>query len=232
MIFFVIIREGLRKCGLESQRSGSMKRYNNRVAGKVMRTKEELETMCTMIIFQSSVKHTSVNGLQWEYSSFAPVTPCCMLGNIITEADRGKITKQFIMESLPTPNHCIRGAGIAFILSEFSRDEIFLLHGRYKMKKRRLKRRKTVDAARSLTKGPVSRYQGLQMSNLSELRSDLLPPRWMFTEEKATMAFLAFQNILELIEDQIIERNSELVQNGKAPYEVLLPSRIPCGIGI
>ena len=93
-----------------------------------MRTKEELVTTCTMIIFQSSVKHAALNFLQFEYSSFAPVSPFSMRGKLPTEADRGSITRKVIMDSLPDPSRCIRGAGIAFTLSEFSQDEVFLLY--------------------------------------------------------------------------------------------------------
>ena len=81
-----------------------------------------------------------------------------------------------------------------------------------------------------LQKDQFQDIKKLDASFLSELRSDFLPPKWLFAEEEASIAFLSFQNSLESIENQIIERTSELVERGKAPYEVLLPSQIPCGI--
>ena len=181
-----------------------------------------------MIIFQSSVKHGAVNNLQWEYGSFAPINPICMRGNIPTEADRGKITKKRIMDCLPDVKHCIRGAGIAFALTEFSEDEVYLLHGR----KDKKIRRKTLADVRNLGKPLRPRNMNLNSSVLSDLNSGSFPPRWMFTEDEAKTAFVDFQNKLQQIEDEIIERNSKLVENGQVPYHVLCPSRLPSGIAI
>ena len=132
------------------------------------------------------------------------------------------------MDCLPDPKHCIRGAGIAFVLSEFSEDEVFLLLG----KKNKKIRRKTLADVRTLGQSLRPRNMNLNSEILSDLNSDSLPPRWMFTEDEAKTAFSDFQNKLQHIEDEIIERNSTLMKNGQVPYEVLSPSRIPSGIAI
>lgn len=185
-----------------------------------------------MIIFQSSAKHAALNFLQWEYGSFAPIFPFCMRADLPTENDRGKITKQFIIESLPGPKLCIRTAGIAFTLTEFSEDEVFLLlHQKFQKNRRR----KTLGTLKTQSNKVVYlRQLTTQHDILSDLTmaKGLIPPRWLFTEEKATTAFLAFQHKLQQIEDEIVERNTALEQSGSVPYEALLPSRIPSGIAI
>ena len=90
-------------------------------------SKEELITMCAMVMFHSSVRHSSVNFPSFDYACFAPVSPVCMRGNIPLEGHRGKITEQDIIDCLPDPSLNIQSAGIAMRTSEYSKDEVFLL---------------------------------------------------------------------------------------------------------
>ena len=85
-----------------------------------------------MIMFTCSVKHTGVNFLQWDYGCFAPISPSTMLGTIPTEDDRGKITKEHIIKSLPDAEISTRFAATCHVLSDFSEDEVFLLHKKNK----------------------------------------------------------------------------------------------------
>ena len=64
--------------------------------------------------------------------------------------------------------------------------------------------------------------------NFPLIEIGILPPRWLFTEEKIVAAYMKFQKNLLDIEDQIINRNNDL----RYPYEVLMPSKIPVGIAI
>ena len=156
-------------------------------------TKSQLVSFITKIIFQSAVIHSAVNFMQFEYGCFAPNVPSLMKGKIPKECDRGNITEENIMKSLPGLKPCLTQAGVSFALTQFSKDEVFLLPDR---------------------EGKES------------------PPRWMFTEESAKKAQDKFVQNLEEIEAKIISRNENLIANGKIPYEVLRPSRIPYGITI
>ena len=165
-----------------------------------------------MIIFASSVKHAAVNFLQWEYGCFAPVCPSTMRGKIPNESQRGKITKSMIIDSLPDPEICTRFAAITFVLTEFSKDEVFLL-------------------TKEKEGGKYDDCSSVKLpKNLPLMSSKLgiLPPRWLFTEEDVTVAFKKFRRAMHEIEDKITIRNNDL----KIPYEVLLPSRVPVTIAI
>ena len=213
-----------------------------------MQTKEELIELCTKIIFATSAKHAAVNFLQWEYARFAPVMPFSMKGRIPSEDDRGKVTEKIIIKSLPDKKCCVRSAGIAFALTEFSDDEVFLL---LPGSKRGRRRESEAYVNTLLVKAKNTRY--LRGSNLKSfgsdvnvsrmgqkakddvsslavksLTSELYPPRWLFNEQDVKTAFITFQNRLHRIEEKITERNSKL----DVPYDVLLPSRVPSGIAI
>ena len=240
-----IFSEGFSKLGLTDRifkNAIFLSQYKNEAykhAAVVLRSKEDLTTLCTMIIFTSSVRHAALNFLQWEYGSFAPVNPYCMRGNLPTENDRRKITQKFIMDSLPGPKHCIRAAGIAFTLTEFSEDEVFLLlkkdskHGRKTKPTQDLSTFKR-NRKRSLMPQGAVKYKITDSSRISKSIEDvsrmspLLPPRWLFNEQEVKNAYARFQNQLHQIEEKIKERNSSLT----IPYTVLLPSQIPVGIAI
>ena len=217
---FYIVSEGLKKCG-SAIHNGNAPRY-------VLQTKGHLVTFCTMIIFQSSVKHSAINNLQWDYGSFAPVSPLCMRGDLPTEADRGKITQQILIKSLPGPKLCIRSAGIAYALTQFTDDDVFLLLSTpIEKTKKGLRSRSLGDIKLKLKRidTVVSKYD-------LDIDDGKFPPRWLFNEEEVKVAFLGFQIKLQEIENEINERNEKLKQSGDVPYDVLLPSKIPCGIAI
>ena len=137
--------------------------------------------------------HSAVNFLQLEYNCFGPNVPGMMRGKIPKETDRGNIDMSRILESLPDLKPCLAQAGVAYSLSQFSEDEVYLLPGE---------------------------------------KDDVFPPRWLFTEENAKDALDKFISNLREIENHIETRNEKLVKEGKIPYEVLRPSKIPYGIAI
>lgn len=210
-----------------------------------MKTKEELISMCTMVMFHSSVRHSSVNFPSFDYACFAPVSPVCMRGKIPVEADRGKITEQDIINSLPDPVLSIKSAGIAMRTSEYSQDEVFLLQtARKKTNERKSwfsiafnalgfssnkeKENTEFNAASTPNDQKEHDISALKDNQATLIKSIILPPRWLFNEEEVKFAFGSFQKKLEKIEADINLRNKEL----NIPYDVLLPSKIPFGIAI
>ena len=201
-----------------------------------IRTKEELIEMCAMVMFHSSARHSSVNFPSFDYACFAPVSPVCMRGKIPAETDRGKITEQDIFNSLPDPILSIRGAGIAMRTSEYSQDEVFLLQTTKKKDKRESwfgSALKVLGLAANQKPSP-SLQDGQKEDEVNgenyatQIKSIVLPPRWLFNEDEVKLAFGSFQKKLEKIEEGINLRNKEL----DIPYAVLLPSKIPFGIAI
>ena len=247
-------RTGLSKLGVTDRTSvmytGDLEFRSNAFKASVntLQTKEELIELCTKIIFATSAKHAAVNFLQYEYSRFAPVMPYTMRGRIPSEDDRGKITEKIVMKSMPDKKCCVRSAGIAFTLTEFSDDEVFLLLPGSKRGRRR-ESEAYVNALLVKAKHPlyqrskhiksfgsdinVSRMgkkanDDVSLQAVKALTSELYPPRWLFNEQDVKTAFITFQNRLHSIEEKITERNLKL----DVPYDVLLPSRIPSGIAI
>ena len=53
--------------------------------------------------------------------------PGVLKGSIPTEDDKGKITEEDCLGTLTGREKCLEQAGAAFVLSEFSEDEVFLL---------------------------------------------------------------------------------------------------------
>ena len=99
------------------------------------------------------------------------------------------------------------------------------------------KDRGKIDMKRILDSLPDQRLSATQvgvaytMTNMSGKPLSLteLSPRWMFTDEPfVKQEFDKFVAQLLQIEKGIIERNTSL----PIPYTVLMPSKIPCGIGI
>ena len=196
----IIFSEGFSKIGITASAASRvtyMAEYRNnshKYTGNVLHTKTELTTLCTMIIFASSVKHTALNFLQWEYGSFAPVSPYCMRGDLPTENDRGNITQKFVMDSLPGPQLCITAAGIAFTLTEFSEDEVFLLLQSAQSLNKKKCRKSSIENLRihgrklinKVNAPPVVRVKEIddsafQTPQSSSLSSNLFPPRWQFS---------------------------------------------------
>ena len=79
------------------------------------------------MIFQASVGHATVNFLQFTYGCFLPNSPGVLIGSIPTKVDKEQINETFVKNSLPGRDKCLEQAGAAFVLSEFSDDEVFLL---------------------------------------------------------------------------------------------------------
>ena len=198
-----------------------------------------------MVMFHSSVRHSSVNFPSFDYACFAPVSPVCMRGSIPSAKQRGKITEQDIFNSLPDPALSIRSAGIAMRTSEYSTDEVFLLQ---RAKKKTGTRKSWYSTALSLL-GFASSQTNTDRESAGDVletatkedetsttknnldtstKRILLPPRWLFNEEEIKSAFGSFQKKLEQIQNEIEKRNEEL----EIPYEFLLPSKIPFGIAI
>ena len=254
LIFLFICSMGLSKLGVTNRTSVmytyNLEYWNNayKASTNTLQSKEELTELCTKIIFASTAKHAAINFLQWDYACFAPVCPYSMRGKLPTEDDRGNITTQHIMKSLPERKVCIRSAGIAFTLTEFSDDEVFLLlpNSTKKTRKtsvdyikivgksvlqiepRRVRTQST--SSDNIAKGSPNRKicANKESAAIKSLSSRLFPPRWLFMEDEVKTAFISFQNRLHRIEDKIKARNVKL----NIPYEVLLPSRIPSGIAI
>jgi len=134
------------------------------------------------------------------------------LGKIPEENDRGKITKQDILKSLPDAEIAARFASICHVLSDFSEDEVYLLHEKNKKNES--------------TQNLKTDSQSLSTSEL--IATGILPPRWLFTQQNIVNAYLKFQKSLLDIEDHIKMRNKGL----RYPYKVLMPSRIPYSIAI
>ena len=165
-----------------------------------------------MIMFTCSVQHAAVNFLQWNYGCFAPISPSTMLGKIPQENDRGKIRKQDIIQSLPDAEISARFASICHVLSDFSEDEVFLLHEKNKK-----------NGSTENLKTDIQR-----LSTCELIEAGVLPPRWLFTEQNILNAYLKFQRSLLDIEEDIKLRNNGL----RYPYKVLMPSKIPYSIAI
>ena len=90
-------------------------------------SREQLGGIITNVIFQSSVGHAAVNFLQFDYGCYAPNVPALLKGKIPTEEDKGQIFMHRIKDTLPGRENSLEQAGAAFVLSEFSEDEVFLL---------------------------------------------------------------------------------------------------------
>ena len=144
---------------------------------------DQLVQMVTRVIFTGSVAHCAVNGLSFEYSSFAPNNPACMRGLMPKESDRGRIDMKRILDSLPDQRLSAIQAGVAHTVSNMSGKPLYLTQ---------------------------------------------ISPRWMMNEPQVKECYQQFVAHLMIIEKKIKERNKML----KIPYHILIPSKIPYGIGI
>lgn len=212
----------------------------------------------TKTIYQSSAGHAQVNFLQFEYGCFAPNVPAIMKGEIPKEEDRGKITMQKVMDSLPGFRPSLVQAGATFALSQFSENEVFLLpkteHSKTSSHELILNSRRCyhccprcqgLDGNAKCCKRPSccnitddSKYifsdsEKYCPNSVGQFDSNghwksFFPPRWLFTERNVEIAYNKFIQRLRIIQDTIIQRRKK----GITTYEVLLPSRIPYGIAI
>ena len=72
--------------------------------------------------------HAAVNFLQFNYGCYAPNIPALLRGKIPTENDKGEISEDDVKKVLPGLTNSLHQAGAAYALSQFSEDEVFLLH--------------------------------------------------------------------------------------------------------
>ena len=90
--------------------------------------------MITKVIFNASVIHAAVNFLQFDYGCFQPNVPGVLKGSIPTQENKGAICEKDCINALTGREKCLEQAGAAFVLSEFSEDEVFLLSKEQKHK--------------------------------------------------------------------------------------------------
>jgi len=196
--------------GFSGLKGVNEKRYESELL--TLDGKNKLLKLCTMIMFTSSAQHAAVNFLQWDYFCFAPNGPTTMLGKIPKEEDRGNITKEYVIQSLPDAEISATAASLSLTLSDYSGDEVYLLHEKNKQQKS--------------NQNLGADTQSISIGKLIEMGN--LPPRYLFTEQDNLDVYMKFQKSLLDIENKIEMRNKDL----KYPYDVLLPSKVPCGIAI
>nr|XP_039267987.1 allene oxide synthase-lipoxygenase protein-like [Styela clava] len=93
---------------------------------------EDVDTLiclCTSIIYTSSVQHATVNFPQYETYKFVPNSPLAMR---LPPHKRGEATMSRILKSLPDVDMATITITIAYTLSSFSPDEVYL--GEYPMR--------------------------------------------------------------------------------------------------
>ena len=223
-----------------------------------MENKKDLMDILTKTIYVSSVGHAQVNFLQFEYGCFAPNIPSVLRGELPKEDDRGHITMQKIMNTLPGFRSSLVQAGAAFTLSEFSEKEAFLLpatevdigHDNDLIKRcadincRCPSRRNYIRKKDANRKEPHKcdytckrcdednvekfNFSSEHIYQIDTKPSGFFPPRWLFTEEEVEIAYNKFIAALREVQKTILKRR----ETEMTPYEVLLPSRIPYGIAI
>ena len=72
--------------------------------------------------------HAAVNFLQFDYGCYAPNVPALLKGKIPTVEDKGQISEDDVKKALPGRDNSLHQAGAAYALSQFSKDEVYLLH--------------------------------------------------------------------------------------------------------
>ena len=112
---------------VENEDEDESKTINPPGLPEVLENKSDLISVIVKVAFQSSVGHASVNFLQFDYGCFSPNAPGVLKGPIPTEENKGNIYKYHIKDTLPGCEKSLEQAGAAFVLSEFSDDEVFLL---------------------------------------------------------------------------------------------------------
>ena len=93
---------------------------------KTITSKQELVKYCTLIMFTGSGQHSSINFGQFDEYSFAPNAPFSMRQPPPTE--KGKVTVQQVLDSLPDENSIIVDLLLVNQLSQYSDDEVLREH--------------------------------------------------------------------------------------------------------
>ncbi|OCT70163.1 hypothetical protein XELAEV_18037084mg [Xenopus laevis] len=91
---------------------------------KVIKTKDKLIEYLTLVIFTASGQHAAVNFGQYDWCSWIPNSPPTMRQPPPTE--KGVVTIEFIIESLPDRGRSCWHLGAVWALSQFQDNEIFL----------------------------------------------------------------------------------------------------------
>ena len=85
-------------------------------------TRQELRELCTLIMFTGSAQHASVNFLQYYIYQYAPNAPSGVRHP--PPAKKGEASYQDLLETLPDEDTNIKAIGTAYILSQYSQDEV------------------------------------------------------------------------------------------------------------
>ncbi|XP_018080864.1 polyunsaturated fatty acid 5-lipoxygenase isoform X2 [Xenopus laevis] len=91
---------------------------------KTIKTKDKLIEYLTLVIFTASSQHAAVNFGQYDWCSWIPNSPPTMRKPPPTE--KGVVTIEFIIESLPDRGRSCWHLGAVWALSQFQDNEIFL----------------------------------------------------------------------------------------------------------
>uniref|UniRef100_A0A4W3K353 Arachidonate 5-lipoxygenase b, tandem duplicate 3 n=1 Tax=Callorhinchus milii TaxID=7868 RepID=A0A4W3K353_CALMI len=91
---------------------------------KAIKTIEKLIKYLTMIIFTTSAQHAGVNFGQYDWCSWIPNSPPTMRQPPPTS--KGKVTVEYIIESLPDRGRSCWHLGAVWALSQFQDNELFL----------------------------------------------------------------------------------------------------------
>ncbi|KAL4640662.1 arachidonate 5-lipoxygenase [Arapaima gigas] len=91
---------------------------------KSLKTREELIEYLTVVIFTASAQHASINFGQYDWCSWIPNSPPTMRKPPPTQ--KGTVTVQYIIESLPDRGRSCWHLGAVWALSQFQENELFL----------------------------------------------------------------------------------------------------------
>ncbi|XP_036402627.1 polyunsaturated fatty acid 5-lipoxygenase [Megalops cyprinoides] len=91
---------------------------------KSLKTREQLIEYLTIVIFTASAQHAAVNFGQYDWCSWIPNSPPTMRKPPPTE--KGSVTVQYIIESLPDRGRSCWHLGAVWALSQFQENELFL----------------------------------------------------------------------------------------------------------
>ncbi|KAG9341021.1 hypothetical protein JZ751_019774 [Albula glossodonta] len=91
---------------------------------KCLKTREQLIEYLTVVIFTASAQHAAVNFGQYDWCSWIPNSPPTMRKPPPTQ--KGTVTVQYIIESLPDRGRSCWHLGAVWALSQFQENELFL----------------------------------------------------------------------------------------------------------
>jgi len=109
---------------------------------------KELAKLCTMVMFQTSCMHSSVNFSQFDYYSYVPNRPLTMRRP--PPRRKGEVTEADIFANLPNSKGCARSIAATWALSQFSDEEVFLGYPKMETMDLEYQRKATEDFRREL----------------------------------------------------------------------------------